>query len=667
VNLKILRFYRPLLGGEPMKPQGIVVWPGDYVDVNIIKKLPENVRKRFGHVVSVSEIQRKTGFRPDEEQAIFSPPNRDLPRNETVSLPKAEERHRKITRIAEITARAIQTDDIDTSVLSGIIDPADEALFVLAGNVEDAPRAGQDLAAYAERHGLEVVFAACNRQRPCSLPMSRDLKDDPCPGFCGNRAPEDVAAALRPLELPPLLGHPDVPAAVLVRGAALDALREGRTVEVRRHTYGICPSIFVWRSEEVPGLPSKILDLSGLPQVVGWTTRTEALRASVRAYTPPGLPLAFYTHATGPWGGVLALVRLADELRAFYQSFLLHHESGYVFSPRVNPLKVPLIGALSKGFKRATGFDTGVLVSSHWSSGRISQTITANNPNVHIVAFLQDREDLFELNVPLRPNEISSYLSIGRGVTVAPWIVESGRVDLGLKGDFAFIPPGYEADLFYPARRPAPAPGNKPVRILAMWRPQTSTRRGMPLIREVFPALHKRYGSRVSLECFGWDGRGNDRAPDCVSRHHGVLDRSGVAALMRQVDIYVEPSLFQGFGLPGVEAMASGAALVSTACKGPEAYIVPGENALMVPHDNLCEAIAGLVEDAALRARLQAAGPDSVGWLSWRAIALRWVLYLEGVLGPLGLGSRDLRDKATHLLGGFPSPPEGLRAPGAFV
>ena len=93
--------------------------------------------------------------------------------------------------------------------------------------------------------------------------------------------------------------------------------------------------------------------------------------------------------------------------------------------------------------------------------------------------------------------------------------------------------------------------------------------------------------------------------------HAGVLSRDGVARLLSTAHIVVDPSLFQGFGLVGLEAMASGAACVLTASGGVMEYARHDDNALVVPPGDeqaLATAILRLVEDRPLRERLARSG-----------------------------------------------------------
>ncbi len=83
-----------------------------------------------------------------------------------------------------------------------------------------------------------------------------------------------------------------------------------------------------------------------------------------------------------------------------------------------------------------------------------------------------------------------------------------------------------------------------------------------------------------------------------------------MAAFYNRCDLFVFASRSEGFGLPPLEAMACGCAVVTTDCGGVRDYVAPGTNALMVPvadADALGSAIAALVSDPAARDRLAAA------------------------------------------------------------
>lgn len=98
-------------------------------------------------------------------------------------------------------------------------------------------------------------------------------------------------------------------------------------------------------------------------------------------------------------------------------------------------------------------------------------------------------------------------------------------------------------------------------------------------------------------------------------------------------DIFIYPSLYEGFGLPPLEAMACGTPVVtSSASSLPE---VVGEAAVTVdPYDvdALARAVAKVLSDPALRDRLAAQGPLQAARFSWQATAAQTLQAYKRVL-----------------------------------
>jgi len=84
-------------------------------------------------------------------------------------------------------------------------------------------------------------------------------------------------------------------------------------------------------------------------------------------------------------------------------------------------------------------------------------------------------------------------------------------------------------------------------------------------------------------------------------------DDSELAAFYRSCDVFVCTSFVEGFGLPGLEAMACGVAVVTTACGGVSEY-ASNTNCLVVPPGDsraIAQSIVRLREDRGLRSQLR--------------------------------------------------------------
>lgn len=112
----------------------------------------------------------------------------------------------------------------------------------------------------------------------------------------------------------------------------------------------------------------------------------------------------------------------------------------------------------------------------------------------------------------------------------------------------------------------------------------------------------------------------------------GHVSEDDLAVLYAGCTAFAYPSLYEGFGLPLAEAMAAGAAcLTSDVSSLPE---LGGDVVLYAdPHDvaAIAAGLARLLDDPALRAALGAAARARAATLSWNATAARTVAALEAI------------------------------------
>ncbi len=111
----------------------------------------------------------------------------------------------------------------------------------------------------------------------------------------------------------------------------------------------------------------------------------------------------------------------------------------------------------------------------------------------------------------------------------------------------------------------------------------------------------------------------------------GYVADEDLPALYRSASAFVYPSLFEGFGLPPLEAMACGAPVVTSDTSSlPE---VTGDAALLIdPHDeqSLANALIEVVNNKPLRASLREKGIAQAGKFTWREAAEKTLrLYRE--------------------------------------
>jgi glycosyltransferase involved in cell wall biosynthesis len=143
-------------------------------------------------------------------------------------------------------------------------------------------------------------------------------------------------------------------------------------------------------------------------------------------------------------------------------------------------------------------------------------------------------------------------------------------------------------------------------------------------------ALRSRRGDELRMSAFGPRPLAN-KLPDWV-RALWFPTEAELRAFYNSISIFVFPSRFEGWGLPGMEALACGAALVTADNVGSREYALDGETALVVKRerpDLLAAAVERLLDDEELRQRLARQGQAHVRQYTWtRAVDALEALFM---------------------------------------
>ena len=222
-------------------------------------------------------------------------------------------------------------------------------------------------------------------------------------------------------------------------------------------------------------------------------------------------------------------------------------------------------------------------------------------------------------------------VKVARALPRVVTVSESSKRDIasqmGVDVDrMTVVPVGVDHTVFRPQDDVVPVPG----RIMVTSSSDVPMKGLVPLLEAVAKLRTERDVELVVI--------GNPRADGRVAK---AIERLGLAPIVRcvsgitdeelarnyaQAEVAVVPSLYEGFSLPAIEAMACGVALVATTGGAlPEVVGTDGVTGLLVAPDDpgeLAEAIARLLDDAELRHRLGAAGRQRVlGRFTWQVTA----------------------------------------------
>ncbi len=114
----------------------------------------------------------------------------------------------------------------------------------------------------------------------------------------------------------------------------------------------------------------------------------------------------------------------------------------------------------------------------------------------------------------------------------------------------------------------------------------------------------------------------SDHAPSHPQvRYVRFPDDDTLAALYREAWVFAYPSVYEGFGIPYVEAMASGTPVVCSTNDGARYVLDDGAFGIIAPDDAFGAAIVDVLVNEDRRHRLAAAGLERAATFSWEAVA----------------------------------------------
>lgn len=206
-------------------------------------------------------------------------------------------------------------------------------------------------------------------------------------------------------------------------------------------------------------------------------------------------------------------------------------------------------------------------------------------------------------------------------IVIAKWIDQVLTEQLGCK-PAKIVYNGIDTDFFKPSKAEK---RHDDIRCLMLYHPLE--KKGVKDGVRAFEMAKKR-NTKLSLEMFGMYDK-----PDiaCLNRYYQNPSRDSLRKLYQQADIYIFPSLAEGWGLTPLEAMACGCPVAGTNVGCMSELGQDGGNVLLSePGDvnKLASNILLLANDPKLRNKITERGRRTVLQLSWDKSADRLMHYL---------------------------------------
>lgn len=131
-----------------------------------------------------------------------------------------------------------------------------------------------------------------------------------------------------------------------------------------------------------------------------------------------------------------------------------------------------------------------------------------------------------------------------------------------------------------------------------------------------------------------------DRIEGPGIRWFGRIPEEALTDLYRRAWTFCLPSTYEGFGVPYIEAMASGTPVVASPNVGAREVTQEGICGLIASDDTLADTLIGVLTDDALRERLRAAGLERAQDFGWDRVCSQYeAIYTEKPGSALNLAS----------------------------
>jgi glycosyltransferase involved in cell wall biosynthesis len=166
-------------------------------------------------------------------------------------------------------------------------------------------------------------------------------------------------------------------------------------------------------------------------------------------------------------------------------------------------------------------------------------------------------------------------------------------------------------------------------------------RKNLPLLINAYSQLKLEYPTSPELVVVGQMGWNYDQVFQLVKEHKldnsihftGYVSANDLPVIYNLACVFIYPSSYEGFGLPPLEALATGTPVITTNISSMPEHV--GEAGILVPPDNelaLRDAMRLLSQDAEVRHKLSQMGPLQAAKFTWDRTAEETLQFYQVVM-----------------------------------
>jgi GT2 family glycosyltransferase/glycosyltransferase involved in cell wall biosynthesis len=306
--------------------------------------------------------------------------------------------------------------------------------------------------------------------------------------------------------------------------------------------------------------------------------------------------IAFVVYSTDYCGGMRFIADIVNEMNERDISarvVQIKRNKKAAVSPLAELRSAPIVFESVEEFLTKfseTVFGSGVVVAATNELAIAVGELCKGNKSLTSLLFAQSDDVAISPTPEVREAIKESFSNVDYTITNSKWLDDKVNKELGHQ-TLGFVRPGYDNNLFYPDDRKKGDPRFTVLLPLIKTYPFKGYERGVELAKTLF-SLAARNKQSIRVLAYG---------PLSVPECRGIIGLGGLSqsrlatVLATEVDVFCDPSHIHTYGLPALEAMASGAVPVMWDNKGINEYAEHEKNAIIFPNATTPQVVANKI------------------------------------------------------------------------